>query len=425
MFDSQNTLVTIFSDAQPQWRCVDPSSTTCLSSSTMCGLDRGEWEWVGGNKSSTIAQWGLICGNKFKAGVPASLFFIGSLLGTLNNARQAGRRLPRPEKDHPPLLPPNLPHLLPHLPLPEHLHLRLPPLGSASAASSSPPRSSAENGEARVVAVLPVVYSVVVVPFVCESPRWLAIKGRRREAMEVLMRLARVNGRKLPANLAIYDAGTDTTATQSQPTKTLWSAKWATVRVIKVMLAGFGIGFVYYGVQLNVENLSFNLLLLRRRKRTLDGNPALLPRHASSLPFTPPPAGVALSYSSCLRRRRRLLPLWHPLAQAQSPRNPGRHCLKGDRVNGRLRRPFERGCTSTALSCCPDERETFAVSLSEAVVDCWARRLRLLVSWAVEPDRCRSCSFGGLSVLTGWMAFWLPETKDVPLYETVERAGEG
>lgn len=60
----------------------------------------------------------------------------------------------------------------------------------------------------RVVAVLPMVYSVVVVPFVCESPRWLAIKGRRREAMEVLVRLARINGRKLPANLAIYDAGT-------------------------------------------------------------------------------------------------------------------------------------------------------------------------------------------------------------------------
>ncbi|KAJ6373720.1 hypothetical protein OIU78_029411 [Salix suchowensis] len=29
--------------------------------------------------------------------------------------------------------------------------------------------------------------------------------------------------------------------------------------MITVMIAGFGVGFVYYGVQLNVENLNFNL----------------------------------------------------------------------------------------------------------------------------------------------------------------------
>lgn len=86
MFDAQNTLITIFSDAQPAWRCTpsSSSSSSCSSSSSsdgMCGLDRGAWEWVGGNKTSIIAEWGLVCDRRFRAGIPASFFFLGSLFG--------------------------------------------------------------------------------------------------------------------------------------------------------------------------------------------------------------------------------------------------------------------------------------------------------------------------------------------------------
>lgn len=85
IFGSQNTLVTIFSDAQPSaWTC---TAASCGGShggdaSSVCGLVPGTWEWVGGNKSSTIAEWGLVCDRKFLAAVPSSLFFLGSLVGT-------------------------------------------------------------------------------------------------------------------------------------------------------------------------------------------------------------------------------------------------------------------------------------------------------------------------------------------------------
>lgn len=110
IFDSQNTLATIFSDAQPSaWRCKTSSSSyvnivlngsSSISSSSfsssfclennggkgnvdgsVCGLAAGTWEWVGGNTSSTIAEWNLICDRKFFPAIPASLFFLGSLLG--------------------------------------------------------------------------------------------------------------------------------------------------------------------------------------------------------------------------------------------------------------------------------------------------------------------------------------------------------
>lgn len=96
IFDAQSTLVTIFADAQPDgWRCI--SSSSSLSSScrltnissgdvaSVCGLKPGTWEWIGGNTSSTIAEWGLICDRKFLAAMPASFYFLGSLVGKSSN----------------------------------------------------------------------------------------------------------------------------------------------------------------------------------------------------------------------------------------------------------------------------------------------------------------------------------------------------
>lgn len=85
MFDAQITLVTIFTDAQPKaWRCKTPATggaCTGDGSGPVCGLKPGTWEWVGGSASSVIAEWGLVCDRKFLAAIPASLFFIGSLVG--------------------------------------------------------------------------------------------------------------------------------------------------------------------------------------------------------------------------------------------------------------------------------------------------------------------------------------------------------
>ncbi|KAJ0968893.1 hypothetical protein J5N97_021770 [Dioscorea zingiberensis] len=87
-FDAQNTLVTIFTDAQPAWKCKVPSSS-CSSSASLCGLEPGTWDWIGGRKTSTVAEWDLICSHKFRAGVPSSMFFIGSLFGLVSQGKLA------------------------------------------------------------------------------------------------------------------------------------------------------------------------------------------------------------------------------------------------------------------------------------------------------------------------------------------------
>lgn len=45
-----------------------------VSTSPVCGLVAESWEWVGENKTSTIAEWGFVCDRKFLAALPASLF---------------------------------------------------------------------------------------------------------------------------------------------------------------------------------------------------------------------------------------------------------------------------------------------------------------------------------------------------------------
>ncbi|KAL4271561.1 hypothetical protein GQ457_13G006270 [Hibiscus cannabinus] len=103
----------MFTDAQPsEWRCkslenASISSSWCMNNtgsgskaqpSHVCGLAAGNWEWVGGNTTSTVAEWNLICDHKFLAAIPTSLFFIGTILGCVFYGRLADVRLGRKKK---------------------------------------------------------------------------------------------------------------------------------------------------------------------------------------------------------------------------------------------------------------------------------------------------------------------------------------
>ena len=77
-----HTMVMIFADQEPAWTCV--SSRGCsVASTSVCGLDPGSWEWSGGPGSSTAAEWGLVCENKYKVGLVQALFFGGCMIGEL------------------------------------------------------------------------------------------------------------------------------------------------------------------------------------------------------------------------------------------------------------------------------------------------------------------------------------------------------
>lgn len=75
-----HTMVMIFADRDPGWRC-----TTSGCSSDVCKLEPGSWEWEGGPESSTMAEFGLICGHKYRVGLVQALFFAGCMIGTFSS----------------------------------------------------------------------------------------------------------------------------------------------------------------------------------------------------------------------------------------------------------------------------------------------------------------------------------------------------
>lgn len=76
-----HTMVMIFADREPAWRCL-PNRLCDSTAKSVCGLEPGSWEWTGGAASSTVSEFGLICGQKYKVGLVQSLFFAACMIGT-------------------------------------------------------------------------------------------------------------------------------------------------------------------------------------------------------------------------------------------------------------------------------------------------------------------------------------------------------
>lgn len=76
-----HTMVMIFADREPDWRCVPGADCNSGGDGGVCGLSPEAWEWVGGRHGSTVSEWNLICGDKFKVGLVQAVFFAGCMIG--------------------------------------------------------------------------------------------------------------------------------------------------------------------------------------------------------------------------------------------------------------------------------------------------------------------------------------------------------
>ncbi|KAL4200907.1 hypothetical protein AMTRI_Chr02g213450 [Amborella trichopoda] len=78
-FDAQHTFISIFPDAEPTWHCTSPSG--CGRPASVCEIGADMWAWDRGAWASTVSEWGLSCSSRVIAGLPASAFFLGCLVG--------------------------------------------------------------------------------------------------------------------------------------------------------------------------------------------------------------------------------------------------------------------------------------------------------------------------------------------------------
>jgi MFS transporter, OCT family, solute carrier family 22 (organic cation transporter), member 4/5 len=82
--EALHTMVIIFADREPATSCAAPCGDPCAGAAG--------WEWAGGAAASTVAEWGLVCGERYKVGLAQAVFFAGCMIGQcayLNSFRTA------------------------------------------------------------------------------------------------------------------------------------------------------------------------------------------------------------------------------------------------------------------------------------------------------------------------------------------------
>ncbi|EXB50915.1 Organic cation/carnitine transporter 4 [Morus notabilis] len=318
-----HTMVMIFADREPDWRCV--GGTECdRAVKTVCGLEPGSWEWTGGPGSSTVAQWGLVCGEKYKVGLVQALFFGGCMIGAGTFGHLSDSFLGRKGSLTVVCILNTIFGCLTALSPNYWIYVLLRLLtgfstggvGLCAFVLATEPVGPTKRGMSGMstfyffstgIALLSLIaylfpswralyiatslpsllFLLLVIPFISESPRWYLVRGRPEEAMKIMRSITESNGNYgLPYGVIVAldeDAkctSTTTTTTTSttndlngqhdKKTKdtavsgSLVDVIRSPVTQIRLFLAvaiNFLCSVVYYGLSLNVVNLETNLYI--------------------------------------------------------------------------------------------------------------------------------------------------------------------
>lgn len=114
------------------------------------------------------------------------------------------------------------------------------------------------------------VFLLVVLPFVSESPRWYLVHGKIEEAMKVMKSIAKCNGKHLPEGVILLldreafnkdDQRSELNHVEKGNLGALLRSPIARIRLLLAMAISFVGAVIYYGLSLNVINLKTNLYL--------------------------------------------------------------------------------------------------------------------------------------------------------------------
>ncbi|OMO89444.1 General substrate transporter [Corchorus capsularis] len=303
VFDAQQTFISVFTDAEPSWHCSDQSSsssTICNSLSNICQLPKDSWSWDLPLETSIISEWGLECSSSFVTGLPASSFFMGCLIGGLVLATLADSTLGRKNMLFFSCLMMSLSSLLTVFSSNVWIYSALrfvngfgrATIGTCALVLSTELVGKRWRGQVGVIgffcftlgflslpllayinrgsswrnlylwsSIPTILYCILVRFIVHESPRWLFVRGRKEEAVSTLKSMAAgqsiltMSFSNVPMEQESWNVDIYSTI------KILLNKRWAFKRLAAVMVAGFGVGMVYYGMPLGLGNLSFNLYL--------------------------------------------------------------------------------------------------------------------------------------------------------------------
>ncbi|RID74573.1 hypothetical protein BRARA_B01665, partial [Brassica rapa] len=283
-FDSQQILITVFTDAYPTWHCVD--HTICNpATSDICGIPRSAWDWDGGFKGkSVISEFGLECSSSFLRGLPTSTFYVGAIFGGVFMAMIPDGFLGRKQLLFLTTLAMSITGISIYFSSNIWIYAFLKfvigfmraPVGTYVFVLISERVSTKWRPIATMIPFVLFVLGFMslsgisylfrhaswTVVYLCtSSPRWLHLQGKDEEAIEMLKKISPVNKGYLES-VSIWLTSKETIEqAQRYSLKDLFIRKWAFRRTLVVMIIMLGSGLSYYGVPLAVRDIKVNIYL--------------------------------------------------------------------------------------------------------------------------------------------------------------------
>ncbi|XP_058779938.1 organic cation/carnitine transporter 4-like [Vicia villosa] len=316
-----HTMVMIFADREPDWKCV--SGTECSSGGSVCGVSPESWEWIGGKAASTVSEWSLVCGDKFKVGLVQAVFFAGCMIGAGVFGHLSDSSLGR-KGSLTVVCALNaifgcLTAFSPNYWI--YVLLRLLTgfstggVGLCAFVLATEPIGPSKRGTAGmstfyffsggiailsgiayafqtwrtlyIVSSIPsLLYIILVLPFITESPRWYLVRGRINEATNLMSTIASYNGKHLPDEVVLaldeevseskkssndleYSSDHNLISYKEMKNKDAQVGsivdvirnRTTRIRLILAIALNFLASVVYYGLSLNVANLETNLYI--------------------------------------------------------------------------------------------------------------------------------------------------------------------
>ncbi|EAZ32093.1 hypothetical protein OsJ_16284 [Oryza sativa Japonica Group] len=464
LLEALHTMVIIFADREPAMVCA-AGDGRCGDRCAGAGAAAGTgWEWASGRASSTVSQWGLVCGERYKVGLVQAIFFAGCMIGAgvfghLSDSflgRKGSLQVVCVLNGVFGMLTAMAPNYWAYAALRLLTGFSAGSVGLCSFVLATEPVGPSRRGAAGmstfyffsggiaalagiaalfptswrmlyVVTSLPsLVFVVAVLPFVSESPRWYLVRRRADDAMRVVRAIASSNGRSIPddVSLKLDDEGdddngagagkvVDSSASASGSIIDVFRSRTTRFRLVLSVVINLLASVVYYGLSLNVVNLKTNLYV------------SVLVNSLAEMP------AYLLTALLLDRFGRKPLAIGTMLLSGIS-------CSAGSLIAGAGAMRVARlacgvvgifGMAATYNLLFIYTAELFPTAVRNAALGCTSQASQMGAILAplvvVLGERVPFALFGVSGLVGGFLVFCLPETKNKPMYDTMAGLEEG